>query len=107
MLCKIVCRTGDSFTLPLRHTILRWSTSPVPLLNSVDTITDNAFLCRFSGILPIEIKNTVAYLDNWFGVLKNDKQFIISASGQAQKVVDFILIRQEQEPKEEVGESQK
>ena len=65
----------------------------------------SAYLCRFSGILPAQIKNTVAYLDNWLGVFKKDKRFIISASGQAQKAVDFILNRQEPEPKDEVDES--
>lgn len=62
----------------------------------------SAYLCRFSGILPAEIKNTVAYLDNWLGVFKKDKRFIISASGQAQKAVDFILGKKESELKEEV-----
>ena len=65
----------------------------------------SAFLCRFSGILPCEIKNTVAYLDNWLGVFKGDKRFIISASGQAQKAVDFILGRKDNETKDEVEES--
>lgn len=50
-----------------------------------------AYLCRFSGILPVQFVNTVAYLDNWLGVFKKDKRFIISAAGQAQKAVDFIL----------------
>ncbi|HEY5367429.1 MAG TPA: zincin-like metallopeptidase domain-containing protein [Hanamia sp.] len=64
----------------------------------------SAYLCRFSGILPTEIKNTVAYLDNWLGVFKKDKRFIISASGQAQKAVDLILGRQAIESKDEVEE---
>ncbi len=62
----------------------------------------SAYLCRFSGILPNQIKNTVAYLDNWLGVFKNDKRFLINASGQAQKAVDFILGRKDNESKEEV-----
>jgi antirestriction protein ArdC len=62
-----------------------------------------AFLCQFTGILSAEISNTVAYLDNWLGVLKNDKKFIIQASGSAQKAVDFILNRVEQDAKDEVG----
>lgn len=65
----------------------------------------SAYLCRFSGILPAEIKNTVAYLDNWLGVFKKDKRFIISASGQAQKAVDFILGRKDNEVKDEGDES--
>ena len=65
----------------------------------------SAYLCRFSGVLPNEINNTVAYLDNWLGVFKKDKRFIISASGQAQKAVDLILGRQAIESKDEVDES--
>ena len=64
----------------------------------------SAYLCSFYGILPNEIKNTVAYLDNWLGVFKKDKRFIISASGQAQKAVDLILGRQAIESKDEVDE---
>ena len=51
----------------------------------------SAYLSRFSQILPNEIKNTVAYLDNWLEVFKKDKRFLITASGHAQKAVDFIL----------------
>lgn len=36
-------------------------------------------------------KNSVAYLQNWIQVLKNDRKFIISASSQAQKAVDYIF----------------
>ncbi len=65
----------------------------------------SAYLCGFSGILPNEITNTVAYLDNWLGVFKKDKRFLISASGQAQKAVDFILDRKDNEAKDESQES--
>lgn len=65
----------------------------------------SAYLCAFTGILPNGIKNTVAYIDNWLGVLKKDKRFLITAAGQAQKSVDFILGRKEEELKEEVNES--
>jgi antirestriction protein ArdC len=64
----------------------------------------SAYLCLFSGILPVEIKNTTAYLNNWLMVFKNDKRFLITASGQAQKAVDFILNRKENELKDEVQE---
>jgi antirestriction protein ArdC len=64
----------------------------------------SAFLCRFAGILPTEIKNTVAYLDGWLKVFKRDKRFLITAAGQAQKAVDWILGKKE-DPKEEIQES--
>jgi len=66
----------------------------------------SAYLCRFSGILPNQIKNTVAYLDNWLEVLKKDKRFIVSASGQAQKAVDFVLGRKDNESKNEITGSE-
>ena len=51
----------------------------------------SAFLCHHSGIKPFVIANTAAYLDNWLKVLRGDKRFIISASGQAQRAVDMVL----------------
>jgi len=65
----------------------------------------SAYLCGFTGILPNGIKNTVAYLDNWLEVFKKDKRFLITASGQAQMAVDFILGRKEEGSKDEVDES--
>jgi antirestriction protein ArdC len=62
----------------------------------------SAFLCRFAGMLPNEIKNTVAYIDGWLEVFKKDKRFLITAAGQAQKAADLILGRQDNESKEEM-----
>ena len=36
-------------------------------------------------------RNNAAYIQNWLGVLKNDKRFIISAAGKAEKAVNLIL----------------
>jgi len=60
----------------------------------------SAFLCHFTNILPNEIKNTAAYLKNWLEVLRNDKRFVVLASGQAQKAVDYILDIKEKESEE-------
>ena len=65
----------------------------------------SAYLCRFAGILPTELADAVAYIDGWLDVFKKDRRFLITASGQAQKAVDFILGRKEEESKEEVSES--
>ena len=35
--------------------------------------------------------NSAAYIQNWLSVLKNDKRFIVSAAGKAEKAVQFIL----------------
>ena len=36
-------------------------------------------------------RNSTAYIQNWLSVLKNDKRFIVSASGKAEKAVNLIL----------------
>ena len=36
-------------------------------------------------------RNSAAYIQNWLLVLKNDKRFIVSAAGKAEKAVNFIL----------------
>ncbi len=64
-----------------------------------------AYLNSFTGILDKEIESSAAYISGWLEKLRNDKRFIISASGQAQKAVDLILNRQEVESKDEVEES--
>jgi len=36
-------------------------------------------------------RNSAAYIQNWLGVLKDDKRFIVSAAGRAEKAVNLIL----------------
>ncbi|MBK8609381.1 MAG: DUF1738 domain-containing protein [Chitinophagaceae bacterium] len=64
-----------------------------------------AYLNSYTGILDKEMGNSVAYIQGWLEKLKNDKRFIISASGQAQKAVDLILGRKDNETKDEVDKS--
>lgn len=40
---------------------------------------------------PSSFRNSTVYLQNWLSVLKNDKRFIVSAAGKAEKAVNFIL----------------
>lgn len=42
--------------------------------------------------------NSAAYIKNWLSALKDDKRFIISAAGKAEKAVAYILDRKEVEP---------
>jgi antirestriction protein ArdC len=69
----------------------------------------SAYLCSLTGILNSSITNTAAYIHGWLGKLKGDKRFIVQASGNAQKAVDFILdvSNSESDPKEEVEQSEK
>lgn len=50
-----------------------------------------AYLCSFAGILGSQIVDNTAYIKGWLGKLKDDKRFIIRASGYSQKAVDHIL----------------
>ena len=40
---------------------------------------------------PNSFRNSAAYIQNWLHVLKNDKRFIVSVSGKAEKAVQMIL----------------
>ena len=40
---------------------------------------------------PESFRNNAAYVQNWLTVLKNDKRFIVSAAGKAEKAVNYIL----------------
>lgn len=50
----------------------------------------SAFLC---GECQIErtIENSTAYIQSWLKVLKNNRQLLLTAGGQAQKATDYIL----------------
>ena len=50
-----------------------------------------SFLCAEAGILMNTFYNSVAYIQSWLKVLKDDKKFIIEAAAKAQKASDFIL----------------
>ena len=39
-------------------------------------------------------RNSAAYVQNWLQALKNDKRFIVSAAGKADKAVNYILTGQ-------------
>lgn len=51
----------------------------------------SAFLCSSAGILEQEIEHSAAYLAGWLEKLRNDKRFIMQASGQAQRAADYIM----------------
>jgi antirestriction protein ArdC len=53
-----------------------------------------AYLCEICGIENATIDNSAAYIQGWLKKLKSDKKFIVSASGLAQKAVDYILENQ-------------
>jgi antirestriction protein ArdC len=49
------------------------------------------YLKSYSGIMEKGFDNSVAYIQHWLEVFKNDKRMIVYASSKAQKAVDYIL----------------
>lgn len=51
-----------------------------------------AVLVNHAGLETSDsFRNNAAYIQNWLQVLKNDKRFIVSAAGKAEKAVQMIL----------------
>ncbi|MBR3017058.1 MAG: DUF1738 domain-containing protein [Clostridia bacterium] len=51
-----------------------------------------AYLVNHAGLETAKsFRNSAAYIQSWLQVLKNDKRFIVSAAGKADKAVNFIL----------------
>lgn len=51
-----------------------------------------AALVNHAGLeTAASFQNSAAYVQNWLNVLKNDKRFIVSAAGKAEKAVNLIL----------------
>ena len=49
-----------------------------------------AYLCGVSGISPITLENSVAYLSGWLNRLRDDKRFFFEAAQKAQKAANYI-----------------
>jgi antirestriction protein ArdC len=49
------------------------------------------YLKAHAGIGIEDLSNNASYIDSWLNRLRNDKRFIVYASAQAQRAVDFIL----------------
>jgi antirestriction protein ArdC len=60
---------------------------------SIEELTAEIGACylKSQAGLAMEIVNSTAYIQGWLERLKNDKRFIVYASVQAQKAVDYIL----------------
>ena len=58
-----------------------------------------SFLVNMVGLeTPESFRNNAAYIASWLKALKNDKRLIVSAAGQAQKAVDYILNNPAEKP---------
>lgn len=57
----------------------------------VAEITSVSILHSLGIETPDTFINSAAYIQSWLKVLKNDKRFIVSAAGKAEKAVKYIL----------------
>lgn len=57
----------------------------------VAEICSAAILHQLGIETPDTFQNNAAYIQNWIAVLRNDKKFIVSASGKAEKAAKYIL----------------
>ncbi len=63
-----------------------------------------AYLCGISGIAHATIENSAAYIQGWRDSISKDSKLVVLAAAQAQKAVNYITGRQEEENHEdEVG----
>lgn len=63
----------------------------------------SAYLSSLTGILNAGIGNSAAYINGWLAKLKGDKRFMVQASGQAQRAVDYIINQPAVEASEETA----
>lgn len=56
-----------------------------------------AFLCSSLGLANEPRREHAAYLSNWLRVLRQDKRAIFTAASQAQKAVDWMRLRNEEQ----------
>jgi antirestriction protein ArdC len=56
-----------------------------------------AFLCSTLGLANDPRQEHAAYLTSWLRVLKNDKRAIFTAASQAQKAVDWMRLRADEQ----------
>jgi antirestriction protein ArdC len=57
-----------------------------------------SYLASLTGIVVDDYANNAAYIASWLKVFKGDKRFVISASAQAQRAVEYILGTNKAEP---------
>lgn len=60
-----------------------------------------AYLCGISGIAHATIENSAAYIQGWRDSISKDSKLVVLATAQAQKAVNYILGRQEDDDHED------
>lgn len=66
----------------------------------------SCYLCSHAGIGQMELKNSAAYIQGWLSKLDSNYTYIVLASSQAQRAVNYILNKEKEWPaSEELKES--
>ncbi|MGD0819411.1 MAG: zincin-like metallopeptidase domain-containing protein [Desulfomonilia bacterium] len=60
-----------------------------------------AYLCGISGIAHATIENSAAYIQGWRDSISKDSKLVVLAAAQAQKAVNYITGRQEDDDHED------
>jgi antirestriction protein ArdC len=60
-----------------------------------------AYLCGISGIAHATLENSAAYIQGWRDSISKDSKLVVLAAAQAQKAVNYITGRQEDEDHED------
>lgn len=98
-------RDAESYAATLAHELTHWTKHPARLARDMGRVRwgdegyareelvaelGSAFLCADLGITPAVREDHAAYIASWLAVLKNDKRFIFSAAGHAQRAADYL-----------------
>ena len=83
--------TGHESRLNRLHTVAAFGSEDYSKEELIAEI-GAAALVNHAGLETADsFKNNAAYIQNWLQALRNDKRFIVSAAGKAEKAVDMIL----------------
>jgi antirestriction protein ArdC len=102
---ELIHSTGHSSRLNRKEvTEMKGITSEPYSIEELTAELGACYLKSDAGIFTDDASDSAAYIQSWLLKLRNDKRFIVYASAQAQRVVEFILgIKVETEPVKEVA----
>lgn len=86
---ELIHATGDESRLNRKELMDR--TKEHYSIEELTAEIGSCYLATYAGIAMNGLTNSVAYLQGWLERLKQDKKFIVYASANAQKAVDYIL----------------
>ena len=83
--------TGHESRLNRLHTVAAFGSEDYSKEELIAEIGAAALVNQAGLETASSFKNSAAYVQNWLKVLRDDKRFIVSAAGKAEKAVNLIL----------------